>query len=144
MIPTEACPFPYVLQTPQPRLARGPLPTGTGENASKIGRCWWQDPCVERRHRRLPMMTFKALTTPAALLVTMTLLSAPAWAGQGGHRTNRSGQESGRAVERSQGQRSESPRAGTPRSQPRQEAAAPRSEQRRDAGAPRSEARTDA
>ena len=32
------------------------------------------------------MMTFKALTTPAALLVTMTLLSAPAWAGQRGHR----------------------------------------------------------
>ena len=49
------------------------------------------------------MMTFKALTVPAALLATLTLPSAPAWAGQRDRHSNRSGQEGGRAVDRSGG-----------------------------------------
>jgi len=90
------------------------------------------------------MMTFKALMTPAALLGTLALVTAPAWAGQRDRGSNSSGQGSGRAVERSQGQRSESPRAAPARSQPRQEAAAPRSEPRADAAAPRNEPRANA
>ena len=85
------------------------------------------------------MTTFKALMTPAALLATLTVTTAPAWADQDGRRTNRSGQESGRAVERGQGQRSETPRASAPRSEPRQEAPAPRNDSRANGGAQRNE-----
>ena len=89
------------------------------------------------------MMMFKTLTTPAALVTALTLASAPAWAGQRDRHSNNSGQERGRAVERSQGQRSDSPRAETPRSEPRQGAPAQGNEPRRDVAIPRDEPRRD-
>jgi hypothetical protein len=94
-------------------------------------------------------MTLRTLTTPAAIVAALTLMSAPAWAGQRDRQSNRSGQQGGRSADRSQGDRSQGQRSGSqradaPRSAPRQEAATPRSEPRRDAGAQRSEPRRDA